>query len=132
MREEAGWWLATARGDLEGARVLLRGGQHNLAAFHAQQAAEKALKAILAEAGRLFRGHACVDLLAELQSDGIAIPPELESAARRLDLHYIQSRYPNGLGGDPTHYYDAGIAEEAVRHAEAFLRFVQTRLGPAS
>lgn len=58
MREEAGWWLATARGDLEAARVLLRSGQHNLAAFHAQQAAEKALKAVLAEAGRLFRGHA--------------------------------------------------------------------------
>jgi HEPN domain-containing protein len=110
----------------------LGSGHHNLAAFHAQQGAEKALKAILAEAGRLFRGHACVDLVAELRRDGVAVPAELDPAARRLDLHYIQSRYPNGLGGDPTHYYDAGIAEEAVGHAERFLEFATTRLGTGS
>jgi HEPN domain-containing protein len=132
MREEAGWWLATARGDLQAARVLLNSGQHNLAAFHAQQAAEKGLKAVLAEAGRLFRGHACVDLLAELRSDGVAIPADLDSIARRLDLHYIQSRYPNGLGGDPTHYYDAGIAAEALGHAERLLEFAAARLEAGS
>lgn len=128
VRDEAVWWLATARGDLEGARVLHNAGQFNLCAFHAQQAAEKALKAVLAARGRAHRGHACVDLLDALRKAGGQVPAALDAPARRLDLHYVQSRYPNGLGGDPTRYYDTGIAEEALRHAEAILAFAEQTL----
>lgn len=58
VRREAQWWLNTAEGDLTGARVLLDAGRFNLAAFHSQQAAEKALKAVLSARGKAHRGHA--------------------------------------------------------------------------
>lgn len=55
MREEARWWLSTGEGDLAAARVLYDAGHFNLCAFHAQQAAEKALKAVLAARGKRSR-----------------------------------------------------------------------------
>lgn len=128
MREEATWWLNTAAGDIAGARAMLDTGHPNLCAFHAQQAAEKSLKALLAARGKVHRGHACVDLLEILRGDGVAVPADLETTARRLDLHYVQSRYPNGLGGDPTRYYDEAIAQECLEHAERILEFVRTTL----
>lgn len=126
-REQVRWWLRTAEGDLEGARLLLEGGRHNLVAFHAQQAAEKALKAVLAARGHSLRTHAATELLTSLRDLGVSAPDELSNAARRLDLHYIQSRYPNGLGGDPTTYYDEEIARESVELAERFLRYARSR-----
>lgn len=130
MREEAQWWYNTAEGDLDGARVLFRAGRFNLCAFHAQQAAEKALKAVLAARGIAHRGHACVDLVEVLRREGEPVRDELEGAARRLDLHYVQSRYPNGLGGDPTRYYDGSIAGECLENADSIVRFVRERLAP--
>lgn len=97
MREEARWWMTTAEGDLRGPRVLKDAAQFNLAAFHAQQAAEKALKAVMVAHRQVQRGRACHSLMGALEDEGVPVPPELESAARRLDLHYVQSRYPNGL-----------------------------------
>lgn len=128
MRDEAGWWLNTAAGDLGGARAMLDAGHFNLCAFHAQQAAEKALKALLAARGKTHRGHACVELLGVLRADGIDLPTDLDTTARRLDLHYVQSRYPNGLGGDPTSYYDEEIARECLNHSERMLQFVRGSL----
>ncbi len=132
MRGEAQWWLNTAEGDLAGARVLRDAGRFNLAAFHSQQAADKALKAVLAARGKAHRGHACIDLLEVLRRDGETVGSELETAGRRLDLHYVQSRYPNGLGGDPTHYYDEELARECLKQAEAILAFARSRLHPAA
>lgn len=120
--------MRTAESDLDAARLLTDAGCHNLAAFHAQQAAEKALKAALAERGHSHRTHAATELLLRLEDAGVAPPEALANAARRLDLHYIQSRYPNGLGGDPTVYYDEGIATEAIELAERFLGFTRSRL----
>lgn len=127
-REQARWWMRTAEGDLDAARLLTDAGRHNLAAFHSQQAAEKALKALLARRGRSFRTHAATDLVRRLTESGVDAPEGLTSGARRLDLHYVQSRYPNGLGGDPTDYYDSEIAAEAIKLAEGFLRFARTHL----
>ena len=128
VRDEARWWLNTAEGDLSAARILFEAGRFNLCAFHAQQAAEKALKAVLAARGKAHRGHACLELLEVLRTDGVAVPADLESAARRLDLHYVQSRYPNGLGGDPTRYYDTSLAEECLDQSGRMLKFAQDQL----
>lgn len=125
-RDEARWWLRTAEGDLEAARLLSKEGNHNLCAFHAQQAAEKALKAILVRRGLTRRTHACTELLAALQEAGADPPRGLGNAARRLDLHYVQSRYPNGLGGDPTEFYDAEIAGECLDLAGDFLDYARS------
>lgn len=77
---------------------------------------------------KAHRGHACLELLEVLRTDGVAVPADLESAARRLDLHYVQSRYPNGLGGDPTRYYDTSLAEECLDQSGRMLKFAQDHL----
>ncbi len=53
VREAAGGWLQSARGDLVAASALLAAKDIDpaIVAFHAQQAAEKALKALLVLAG---------------------------------------------------------------------------------
>ena len=127
-REQARWWMRTAEGDLEAARLLTEAGRHNLAAFHAQQAAEKAFKSLLTSEGREIRTRAATELLGSLRGAGVDVPEALDNPARRLDLHYIQSRYPNGLGGDPTVYYDQELAREAIDLAERFLLFGREHL----
>ena len=123
LREESRWWLDTADGDLAAAGVLRDAGRFNLSAFHAQQAAEKALKAVLVSRGKTLRSHACVAIVAALKAHGVAVNEDIEAAGRRLDLHYVQSRYPNGLGGDPTRYYDLAMADECLGYAERICQF---------
>jgi HEPN domain-containing protein len=54
----------------------------SLAGFHAQQAVEKALKAVLAHAGVAFRRtHDIAELLDQLEDSGLPAPPH----ADRLD-----------------------------------------------
>lgn len=127
-RQESNWWMRTAESDLRGARALASEGVFHLAAFHAQQAAEKGLKAVLSARGKSHRTHACTALFGMLAEAGVEVPEDLLGAGRRLDLHYVQSRYPNGLGGDPTEYYDSGIAQEAIELAEAVLRFCREEI----
>lgn len=47
VREEAFWWIRTAKRDLERAYRSIGEGDRGAAVFWAQQAAEKALKAVL-------------------------------------------------------------------------------------
>jgi len=129
MREEVRWWLETSAGDLALARKALELGSHHHCAFLSQQAAEKALKALLLSRGRFERGHACTDLLAAAGSAGVEAPEELRSFCRELDHHYIASRYPNGVGGEPAKFYDARIAAASLARAEAVIRHVQANLG---
>lgn len=104
-------WLAQARHDLEVARLTLREAHHAYACFLAQQAAEKALKAILYAAGeRVVIGHSVLELARRARPAA----PELEAhepLAGTLDQYYVATRYPNGLpGGLP---YEAFTAEQA-------------------
>jgi HEPN domain-containing protein len=67
---EARRWLAKAEEDLAAARLLLAGQLSDPAAFHAQQALEKALKALAVAAGRDFRHtHDLETLTAEVNKD---------------------------------------------------------------
>lgn len=124
-RRESNWWMLTAKSDLHAARVLADAGVFHLCAFHAQQGAEKALEAVLSARGQSHRTPACTTLFGAPADLGVEVSAELSSAGRRLDLHYVQSRYPNGLGGDPTEYYDSAIAEEALELAQSIVRFAE-------
>lgn len=99
----------------------------NVACFHAQQAAEKAIKAVLvARCGDAARDHSIVTLLTECQSAGMRIDPALVDDARRLDKFYVSSRYPDALGGlDPTSMFGASEATEAAARASRFLDFAK-------
>ncbi len=56
----------------------------------AHQAAEYALKAVFQSLGLERRGHSVYRFLEELNA-----PEEILNLGRRLDRHYLQSRYVN-------------------------------------
>ncbi len=127
-RPEVSWWWRAAQRDQEMAGTLLTAGYLEGAAFHAQQAAEKALTALLTARGDVGRTHASVHLLTALHGAGVDIPPAVHAAAKRLDLHYINARYPNGVGGAPEDFYDQALAEELLAYMETVLTFVAGHL----
>lgn len=118
-------WLREAEMDLKSAGILLGGGQYHHACFHAQQAAEKALKALLRSLHKARTGHSVLDLL-RVASRELSIPDGLWDYARILDQYYIPPRYPNAFSeGPPSEYYTRGQAEEALRYAVEMVDFVK-------
>ena len=87
-------WLRYARSDLELARitrpdeVLFEG-----LCFHAQQAAEKALKAVLIAKGIPPPKTHNIRILLDLLSQVIVAPQEIEDSAGLTD-YAVTSRYP--------------------------------------
>lgn len=124
MREEAKWWQQAGQRDKQMAEKLLNEGLYEGCAFHAQQAAEKALKSLLVKYGREARTHSCVNILKMLKMEDINVS-DAELSAKKLDGHYIQSRYPNGIGGPPEDFYSKEIAEEAMQCLERILEFAE-------
>jgi HEPN domain-containing protein len=116
-------WLQQARNDLELARTAAQAEHHEWAAFAAQQAAEKAIKALLMFLGAVAWGHDVTHLLNALPAE--RRPPEdLVDRARNLDRHYLPARYPNGFdAGTPRDHYSRKIAHEAIADAEAIVEF---------
>ena len=127
MREEAKWWLQASDRDEQMAGKLLGERLYEGSAFHAQQAAEKALKSLLVKVGREARTHSNVNILKILKSEGIDVAV-IELAAKKLDGHYIQSRYPNGAGGPPEDFYSKEIAEEAIECLKMISNFVKENI----
>ena len=126
MRTEAGEWLRAAMDDLEDARVLLRAGRYAGAAFHAHQAAGKALKAAIIE----LRGELpprTRNLLELARVLGVGDDEVLE-ALRRLNPHYRVARYPDAANGVPMEVYSEAIAGELVSLAERVVEWVKGAL----
>ncbi len=124
---EAERWLVQALRDLEASKNSARSGFHEWACFQAQQAAEKAVKALLHGLGRGAWGHSVRELLEALADTYDS--STLLSYARELDRHYMPSRYPNLYeSGHPAQYYDEEASRRAISHAEAIIRWVQDKL----
>ncbi|MBE3598356.1 MAG: HEPN domain-containing protein [Limnochordaceae bacterium] len=128
-RREAERWLSTAERDMETARWLRGGEFFNTACFQAQQAAEKALKAILFSLGeRGVRGHSSVALLNRC----VTLVPEMERLrpdCRVLDRYYIPTRYPDALPDENPHEaFGAEDADDAIRRADNVLRAVKAAM----
>jgi HEPN domain-containing protein len=120
----ARYWLETAREDLIVADDYAERLPH-IACFHAQQAAEKALKAVLTDLiGDAPRTHVAHELIAELTAAAIEIPDEVAEAARGLDKYYAPTRYPDALGGaQPGHAFVRSDATNACFAAHAVVKW---------
>ncbi|MFA0749856.1 MAG: hypothetical protein SLRJCFUN_000259 [Candidatus Fervidibacter sp.] len=92
--ERSADWIDRAKWDLERARNDLADGFYDWACFSAQQAAGKAVKAVLQKLGEEAWGHSVADLLSAL-SLKVTVPENLYQAALELDKAYIPTRYPN-------------------------------------
>ncbi len=116
-------WMTQARRDLEHARESVRVGHHEWACFAAQQAAEKAVKAVYEARHAEAWGHSVSRLLRVL---GEGIPDNLLEGAVYLDQYYIPTRYPNGFDqGTPMEYYTRTQAEQAVAHAQRIIEYCE-------
>jgi len=122
-------WLRQAQRDLEVADTTRQAGQYDWACFAAQQAAEKALKALYQHHHAEGWGHVLDVLIEGLLPD----EPDLErlrDRAKMLDKCYIPTRYPNSLDrGAPADAYTRTEAEQAMDHAQQIVAFCQARCG---
>ena len=121
-------WLARARGDLALARIPLpEGGFYEDLCFHAQQATEKALKALYLSRGWVFRYvHDLEELITGLRQHSLAIPAEIEDVVV-LTSYAFEARYPSL--GEP-------VTEEEYRQAlnlaERVVHWVESLVGSTS
>lgn len=116
-------WLLTAREDLRIAVILFDASVPHGAAFHAQQAGEKALKAANFKQGQHAFGHSCLTLA---QSCGA--PDHIIAKAKQLDRHYIPSRYPDAYPtGTPMDFYLDEEAKLAIEAAKTILAWVEVQ-----
>jgi HEPN domain-containing protein len=128
MSNRAGDWFTQAVRDWEQAEDSRRAGRHEWACFAAQQAAEKAVKALHLHRGQEAWGHVVAHLLRELPPE-VSVPPELIDQARVLDNFYIPTRYPNSHpAGAPGEHYGPLQSGEALRYAREILEFVRAQM----
>ncbi len=128
MANRAWDWFNQAVRDLEQAEDSRRAERHEWACFAAQQAAEKAVKALHLSLGQEAWGHVVAKLLKELP-ELVKVPEELVEKGRVLDNFYIPPRYPNSHPeGAPFEHYGPLQSEEAIRYAREILEFVRSQM----
>lgn len=116
MSGDAARWLDYAGQDLRLAELALGEKLWNQACFHAQQGAEKALKARLAARGDFIpRTHKIADLLRLLGREDI--PDDLTTRLYRLDRFYLPARYPDALPDSAAAMIGEHEAREAMETA---------------
>ncbi|NMP25158.1 HEPN domain-containing protein [Sulfobacillus harzensis] len=110
-------WLSFATRDLEAARTLSQlPSQASTACFHAQQAAEKALKSLYAASGQTPPKTHDLDVLREKLPGGDDLSSLVE-ACTVLSMYAVDSRYPG-----------AHIEEEEVSPAIAFAECIISKV----
>jgi HEPN domain-containing protein len=98
-REDAAAWLTKARGDLLAAETLATPAiaQRDIAIYHCQQAAEKAIKGLLVYRERPFQKTHDLERLLELARDETDSLFDLEEHARTLTPYAVEFRYPGDI-----------------------------------
>ena len=127
MVKEAARWLKQAEADFGAAQHSLQAEDFEWSCFQAQQAAENALKAFLYHRGYTsIMSHSLTELIKECKKldEGFSA---LRSHAKNLDMHYIPTRYPNGLAGDltPAEFYEKEDAQQCRSSAGSILAAVK-------
>lgn len=114
-RQEAVRWLTTSGDDLDTAKILKENKKYAHACFHAQQAGEKAVKALWYFSEADPWGHSIKKLIDDLAGVDMKMYDSLKDLAKTgliLDRFYIPTRYPNGL---PDITPDIAFTEEDAR-----------------
>ena len=121
------WWEQAAR-DLAHADHALADKDYEWSAFAAQQASEKAMNALIQSMGGEPWGHSVTALVDSLPSN-VQVSEEVQEASKRLDKHYIPTRYPNGFAsGYPGQLYTRGEAEGAIADARLITEFCRRHI----
>jgi len=120
-------WLNQAHRDLNQAESSLRSQLYEWACFASQQAAEKAVKALIQSLGGEAWGHSVAALVNALPDK--VKPTHLRDKALELDQAYIPSRYPNAHPvGSPGDLYTKTVAERLIGYAKEIVMYCQNEL----
>jgi HEPN domain-containing protein len=116
-------WMAKAWRDLETARRATVDNPpfYDVAVYHCQQEAEKAVKAYLVHHGKPYERSHDIEVLADLASELDSTFSELAEAADALTPYATRFRYPNAIFAvepQPAEY------QEALSHAQTICDFV--------
>ena len=126
MRQETRLWLQQAQEDFLTAQVNFNGGRFYAASIFSQQAAEKALKALILErtAAAPPRTHDLVAL-----GRRVEVPPEIVKALEQLNPTYVVSRYPDVLTNTiPADFIDEKAAKSHMADAEVIVTWARQKL----
>src|SRR5580704_15548496 len=119
-------WMVKAWRDLETARRAA-GGQpplYDVAVYHCQQAAEKAVKAFLVHHGKPYEKTHDIEVLVDLAGEVNSNFKQLADAADALTPYATRYRYPNAtfaIEPQPAEY------DEAMKYAQTIYDFVLKR-----
>ncbi len=131
MPERSLDWIRQAKRDLEMAKKAMESGFYEWSCFAAQQAAEKAVKAVFQKLGAVAWGHSVYDLLKVL-SKKVQVPEDVLNCGRALDKYYIPTRYPNGFeAGSPFEYFTEEDARNAILYCRRVVQFCESILAEA-
>lgn len=113
IRDEVLDWLAEARKDLRRVETNINIGDYSWACFAAQQAVEKALKALMLHVlGEYPRGHDLVKFYRKIK--GFVSIELNEGALAKLSAYYVVAMYPNAGLERPSEEITKDNAEEAL------------------
>lgn len=126
MRVEAERLIKQAERDLENARKNIGIEAFEVAAFLAEQAVEKHLKAawILVRREPPPWTHSLTEL-----GDGLRVPREHRRHLVYLNPDYTTARYPDAANGIPYEVYDRETAESKVAAAEGAFAWLRELIG---
>jgi HEPN domain-containing protein len=126
--------------DLEAAKDSKKIEHFEWACFQAEQSAEKALKSFLLylnidTSGRLVLllsqlKKILEDFCEESKNENLMSQFDLlKEKCQELDMHYIQSRYPNRfVSGHPAEYYNKKIATKCINYAESINQYIKKEI----
>jgi HEPN domain-containing protein len=126
VREEARRWWTLAEDDLTAARHATGAGDHYVAAFYSQQAAEKALKGLWLERKRELspKTHDLTEL-----ASGLSVPANFETSLLLLNPAYVNTRYPDAANSVPSRIYNGEIAGNLIQCAKEIMDWCRSELG---
>jgi HEPN domain-containing protein len=130
MKKGTADWMEFAKRDLEAARLLIHSEYvANIVLFHSQQCIEKCLKALLEENEvSVPKIHSAVKLHTLMTDHTNHELSVSEDDLDLVDLIYIDSRYPSGLGVLPSGFPTREDARDLLKIAEAVYKEISLKL----
>ncbi len=123
---DVGAWLEYAEADRRSAHHAMQAADYRDVAFHCQQAAEKALKALIV--AQTTERPPYIHNLRELLSllSDFAPPSSVVEAILALNPHYRATRYPGVV--DDLNYYEVESAKRLLEQMELVSKWVLDQL----
>lgn len=114
--------------DLRTAENSFNSGDYYACAFWAQQAVEKALKALLMSRGVTARTHDLVELGYMIRDEAGLDVAQIMDYLRELTMHYTTTRYPDVANGLPYEIYTEHKARDLLNMAKRVVEWVRQSL----